>query len=198
MDIITDYLRRLRNERQKIAFTGTHSVGKTTIINHLAERSWCITIPECYRLTASLFGLLCNGDTKKQSYDTTIHCFVNQMRKEIEATKLHKPHIVCDRTVLDCFLYLDSGNNFQRINYKLFNDCRKMAIEHIKTYDIIYFIEYEEYPLQDDGFRNTDIENQKLMNQYLWDNFKKFPNVKKISYQQGMELQSLEQIQFSE
>ena len=38
MDILTDYLRRLQNERQKIAFTGTHSVGKTTIINHLAER----------------------------------------------------------------------------------------------------------------------------------------------------------------
>ena len=197
MKMITDFQRRLRKERQKIAFTGTHGVGKSTIIDNLAEKSWCVTMPECYRLTANLFGLLCNGDTKKQCYDTTLHCFYLQMQKEIEATKLHNEHIICDRTVLDCFLYLDAGNNFQRINYKLHNDCRKMAIEHIKTYDIIYFIEYEGYPLQDDGFRNIDTENQKLINQYLWDNFKKFPNVKKISYTEGMQLQGLKQIKFA-
>ena len=192
-----EYYKKIRRERKKIAFVGTHCVGKSTIINNLTEKSWCEVVPEMFRKTADFFGILCNGDTKKQSYNTTLHCFFAQMQKEIEVEKTSNKHIICDRTVFDCFLYNEVGNDFNRINYKLYNDARKMAVDHLKTYDNIYFIKYEGYPIQDDGFRNIDVENQKLVNQYMFDNFKKFDNVSFISYAEGMELQSLDKIDFS-
>ena len=194
--MIDDYYKKIRKDRKKIAFTGTHCVGKSTIIDTLANKSWCEVIPECYRETANFFGLLCNGDTKKQCYDTSLHCFFLQMQKEIEIEKKSNKHILCDRTVFDCFLYNEVGNNFQRINYKLYNDCRKMAVNHLKTYDKIYFIKYEGYGIVDDGFRNIDVENQKLVNQYMFDEFKRFKNVEFISYKEGIELQALEKINF--
>lgn len=198
MKIIDDYYKKIRKERKKIAFTGTHCVGKSTIINTLASKSWCEVIPECYRETADFFGLLCNGDTKKQCYDTTLHCFFLQMQKEIELEKKSNKHIICDRTVFDCFLYAEANNKGHsfKTNYKLYNDCKKIAINHLKTYDIIYFIKYKHYPIKDDGFRNLDIDNQKWVHQFMFNNLIKLPNVKFISYQEGLELQALEKINF--
>lgn len=186
----------LRKTRKKIAFTGTHGVGKSTILNNLANNSWCEVLNEVFRDTAEMFGILCNGDTKKQSCDTTLHCFYRQMMREIELEKTSYKHIICDRTPFDCFLYNEVGNKFQRINYKAYNDCRKIAINHLKTYDVIYFVKYEEFPIENDGFRNIDIENQKMVNEYMMKEFQSFANVQFISYKEGMELQGLKKVEF--
>lgn len=196
MKIFDDYYKKIRKKRQKISFTGTHCVGKSTIIENLKSKSWCNIVPECYRETAEIFGLLCNGDTKKQCYDATLHCFHLQMQKEIELKKKTFQHIICDRTVLDTFLYLEVGNGEKRINYKLYNDLRKVAVNYLKTYDTIYFIKYEGFKLIDDGFRNIDTDMQIKVNEYFVKNFEKLDNVKFISYRDGLELKPLLKVEY--
>ncbi len=142
----------------KIAFAGTHCTGKTSTVNEISRMLHECGVrhnllSEAYRETASIFGL--GGLTKKHNRNAVLHTYALQMLREIECLK-NSWSILCDRTVIDSFIYYDLANNNKRINYPEYNMLRNAAKEHLKTYDRIYLICPTEDDIIDDGFRNKD------------------------------------------
>ncbi len=129
----------------KVAFIGTHGVGKTTL---------------CYDLAAALKRQGFNVDMVKEvarlsplpinrqtSLDAQTWILTTQVAEEIRSSSQHEV-VVCDRSVLDNYAYLS------------FACGRQKAIERfmdywMKTYDLLFKV-----PLagqaQADGVRDTD------------------------------------------
>lgn len=132
----------------KIGFTGTMSVGKTTLVNALKE------LPEFSEY---------NFRTERSKYlrdlgiplntDSTIK---GQMIFLAErASELIQPRIVTDRTVIDVMAFT---NLAESIPYYVGYQFEVLASNLIKEYDYIFYISPEGIPVEDNGVRTTDIE----------------------------------------
>jgi len=129
----------------KVAFIGTHGVGKTTL---------------CYDLTAALKRQGVNADmvkevarlsplpiNRKTSLDAQTWILATQVAEEIRSASQHDV-VVCDRSVLDNYAYL------------AFACGRHKPIERfvdfwMKSYDVLFKVPVIEAPCED-GFRDTD------------------------------------------
>ena len=132
----------------KIGFTGTMSVGKTTLVNALK------TLPEFSEYTFR---------TERSKYlrdmgiplntDSTIK---GQMIFLAErASELIQPRVITDRTVIDVMAF---ANLAESIPYYIGNQFEVLASNLIKDYDYIFYISPEGVPLEDNGVRTTDAE----------------------------------------
>lgn len=134
----------------KIAFVGTHGVGKTTL---------------CFDLTAQLKRRSFNADMVKEvarasplpvnrqtSREAQLWILTTQVAEEIRASA-HSDVVVCDRAALDNYAYF-------------FLACgRDPAVEKfmwmwMKTYDLLIRVPIVAQA-QDDGFRDTDVVFQR-------------------------------------
>lgn len=130
----------------KIAFVGSHGVGKTTL---------------CFELSAQLKKRGINVDmvkevarasplpvNRKTSREAQLWILTTQVAEEIKASA-HSDVVVCDRAALDNYAYF-------------FLACgRDLAVERfvfmwMKTYDLLIRVPVVEQ-IQDDGFRDTDV-----------------------------------------
>jgi nicotinamide riboside kinase len=132
----------------KIGFTGTMSVGKTTLVNALKE------LPEFSEY---------NFRTERSKYlrdlgiplntDSTIK---GQMIFLAErASELIQPRIITDRTVIDVMAFT---NLAESIPHYIGNQFELLASNLIREYDYIFYISPEGIPVEDNGVRTTDIE----------------------------------------
>jgi len=129
----------------KLAFIGTHGVGKTTLCYDLAAalKRQGVNV-DMVKEVARLSPLPIN---RKTSLDAQTWILMTQVAEEIRSGSVHDI-VVCDRSVLDNYAYL------------MFACGRQRAIERfvdhwMKTYDVLIKVPMMA-PATEDGVRDTD------------------------------------------
>lgn len=129
----------------KIAFIGSHGVGKTTLCFDLASvlKRQGVHV-DMVKEVARLSPLPIN---RKTSFEAQLWILMTQVAEEIRSAAHHEV-VVCDRSVLDNYAYM------------LFACGRQPAIEPfvrrwLKTYDLLFKVPIQGAPSAD-GIRDTD------------------------------------------
>lgn len=132
----------------KIAIIGTHSTGKTTILEALEKElkkqgKDVIVLPEYARL--------CPFPINEQT-TITAQLWIQHQQKEQEK-KYHNPNriLLCDRSTIDNLAYLERVAGIQDIS-----SVKRAAIEHTKTYTHIFKTQKLPLEAEVDGIRATD------------------------------------------
>ena len=172
----------------KIGFTGTVSVGKTTLVNALKE------LPEFKEYTFA---------TERSKYlrdlgiplntDSTIK---GQMVFLAErASELMCENIITDRTVIDVIAFTKLAKS---IPYYMGDQFEILATNLLKEYDYLFYISPEGVELEDNGIRTIDpeyrikidTEIQKILNS----NNPKFKSLTKLSGTTEERIQQIKQV----
>ena len=164
----------------KIAFIGTHGVGKTglawTLAGHLKKEGHSVEmLPEAARIIAdSGYKINESSDEKSQSLI---------LKKQISLENHYSVKydiLVCDRSVIDNFIYLlrvmkiknkkEKKSQFE----KKMKDYERIIKEHLKKspYDYIFYVPVANKAINNnDKYRSKNIkfrdEIDKLLNEYL-------------------------------
>lgn len=129
----------------KIAFIGSHGVGKTTLCYGLAARLKARDVSlEMVHEVARRCPLPINEDTSVASQSWILH---TQIAEEVIATARY-PVVICDRSVLDNYVYmLIAAGRQQAID--------ELVAHWMHTYDLLVVVPVTEEP-SPDGLRATD------------------------------------------
>ena len=129
----------------KIAFIGSHGVGKTTLCYGLAARLKARDVSlEMVHEVARRCPLPINEQTSLASQSWILH---TQIAEEVIAQARY-PVVICDRSVLDNYVYMMLAAGRQRMLEGL--------VEHwMRTYDLLVLVPVTEEP-SPDGLRATD------------------------------------------
>lgn len=129
----------------KVAFIGTHGVGKTTLCYELAAALKRDNVHvDIVKEVARLSPLPIN---QKTSLEAQTWIFTTQMAEEIRSASQHDV-VVCDRSVLDNYAYMALAFG------------RQLPIERfmhhwMKSYDLLFKVPFSGQ-LSEDGVRDTD------------------------------------------
>jgi thymidylate kinase len=137
----------------KIAFIGTHGIGKTTLAyelcNELKKQHLDVGfIDEIARRCPFPINEATSLEAQTWILATTIS-------RELELNKIY-PNIICDRSVFDNYVYL----------YHKFGDVpqlRALVSYWVKTYDLLFKVPFTRKYLRPDGVRSTDLEFQEAI-----------------------------------
>lgn len=143
----------------KIAFIGTHGVGKTTLAFGMASSLKQLGANVGFlEEVARRCPFPINEDT---SLEAQTWILVETIRREIELGKIY-PELVCDRSVLDNYCYMELKFGRQPALFNL--------VEHWSaTYDLLIKVAINEEYLQVDGMRSTDRAFQNAIDELLDD-----------------------------
>lgn len=154
----------------KIALTGAHGVGKSTLANLLetviSNKDKTISItPEvprliCDEINDNEYFRRGNNSLLKQSFILIGQLVVEeQLRKNVDIQ-------ICDRTILDHWAYSLSlfEKEINQANYAKIYE--RFIIDHCKTYDRIFYIPIEFEP-EDDGVRESDKDFQSEIDRLI-------------------------------
>lgn len=144
------------SEPFKIAFIGSHGVGKTTLCYGLAARLKILDIGlDLVREVARRCPLPINLETTVEAQAWILH---TQIAEEI-ATSQRNRVVICDRSVLDNFVYLLISSGPQP-------DLEHLVRSWIASYDLLIYVPIVERPSAD-GLRSTDPLFQEAVAQRL-------------------------------
>ncbi len=130
----------------KVAFIGTHGVGKTTLAYGLAMRLKELGANVGFlEEVARRCPFPINEDT---SLEAQTWILMDTIRREIELSKIYG-EVVCDRSVVDNYCYLELALGRREALYEL---VRYWA----SSYDLLFKVPIRPELLQDDGTRSTD------------------------------------------
>ena len=132
----------------KIAITGTHGTGKSTLSYLMAAYYKKLgknvkVVQEVARNCPFPINL---GMTR----EAALWIYLEHSRKELEAIHKHDV-VICDRSVYDSFAY---AKYFGLIDQEILN-FEEAAFRHFSTYDKIVFVN-PDMPIQTDGIRPSD------------------------------------------
>ena len=144
--------------RYKVAFIGSHGVGKTTLCFGLAARLKARDVTlEVVREVARSSPLPINESTSIAAQSWILH---TQIAEELVAES-HYGVVICDRIVLDNYVYLLVAAGPQ--------SALEPIVEHwMKTYDLLLHVPIVD-ALSADGIRATDPAFQKAVDDRLRD-----------------------------
>ena len=129
----------------KIAFIGSHGVGKTTLCYGLAARLKRLDVSlEVVHEGARRCPLSINRDTTLSAQAWILH---TQIAEELAASARYEV-VICDRSVLDNFVYLLLSSGPQP-------DLEHLIASWTRTYDLLVRVPVLETP-RADGLRSTD------------------------------------------
>jgi thymidylate kinase len=130
----------------KIAFIGTHGVGKTTLCYDLASllKRQDINV-DVVKEVARLSPLPIN---RKTSLEAQTWILTTQVAEEIRSASQHEV-VVCDRSVLDNYAYMVLACGRQR-------PIERFVDHWMKTYDLLFKVPMSEGSVSADGVRDTD------------------------------------------
>lgn len=136
---------RARNWNMKIAFIGTHGVGKTTLCYDLAAllKRQDVHV-DIVKEVARLCPLPINRET---SLDAQTWILTTQVAEEIRSSHGHDV-VVCDRSVLDNYAYMVLACGRQK-------PLERFVDSWIRTYDLLFKVPFGG-GANDDGVRDTD------------------------------------------
>src|SRR5262245_31527471 len=143
-------------DRLKIAFIGTHGVGKTTLCYGLAARLKARDVVlEIVHEVARRCPLPINERTSLAAQSWILH---TQISDELIASARH-PVVICDRSVLDNYVHLlPAGRRAPAID---------VLIEWwLSTYSRLIYVPIVSAPLAD-GMRSTDVAFQQAVDERL-------------------------------
>jgi thymidylate kinase len=198
---------------KKIAISGVHGTGKSKICNKVDYYIICekITsekelpnheiIPEQYREVVKDI-----PNFTKQTENITLETYARQLALECRYAEQGK-NILCDRSVLDTFIYYDYLNYFKdnlsyieicKIRESLSDDFLELALiarfKNLKTYSKIYLIEPSDRGIEPDGFRLTDKKQQLEIHKLFLERFKGFDNVEIINQEDAHKEEFVEKV----
>jgi nicotinamide riboside kinase len=129
----------------KIAFIGTHGVGKTTLCYDLAAALKRQNVHvDMVKEVARLSPLPINRQT---SLDAQTWILMTQVAEEIRSAAHHQV-VVCDRSALDNYAYMALACGRQAV-------FERLAVHWMKTYDLLFKVPIAGPP-SPDGIRDTD------------------------------------------
>jgi len=141
----------------KIGFTGTMSVGKTTLVKALKE------VPEFRDYTfATERSAYLSSLGIPLNYETTIEGQTVFLAERV--TELMQENIITDRTILDVMAFT---NKACKINYIDADSFEKYACRFLHKYDYIFYISPEGVEMEDNGIRETDLEYRKQIDKEI-------------------------------
>ena len=144
------------SQAYKVAFIGTHGVGKTTLCYGLAAGLKARDIHlEVVREVARRCPLPINQVTSVASQSWILH---SQIAEELVA-QVHYDVVICDRCVLDNYVYMLIAAGAQRQLEPLIDDW-------MTTYNLLIHVPVVEAPSAD-GIRATDPAFQKAIEDRL-------------------------------
>ncbi len=137
----------------KIAFIGTHGIGKTTLAyelcNELKKQHLDVGfIDEIARRCPFPINEGTSLEAQTWILATTIG-------RELELNKIY-PNIICDRSVLDNYVYL--YHKFGHIP-----ELHGLSRYWVRTYDLLLRVPFTRKYLHPDGVRSTDLEFQQAI-----------------------------------
>ena len=132
----------------RIGFTGTMSVGKTTLVNALKE------LPEFknYKFATERSAYL-NSLGIPLNYETTIEGQTVFLAERV--AELMQENIITDRTILDVIAFTGCAQKINVIDKDAFV---KYAKRFIYQYDYIFYISPKGVGIEDNGIRETNSE----------------------------------------
>jgi len=141
----------------KIGFCGTMSVGKTTLVNALAD------LPEFkdykFRTERSKhlmeMGIPLNTDSTLKGQTV----FLAE-----RASELMQDNIITDRTIIDVMAF---ANCSKSMNYLESTDFCLFASNMLDEYDFIFYVSPEGVEIENNGVRETDAEYRKLIDEEI-------------------------------
>lgn len=141
----------------KIAFIGTHGIGKTTLAyelcNELKKRHLDVGfIDEIARRCPFPINESTSLEAQTWIIATTI-------ARELELNKIY-PNIICDRSVFDNYVYL--YHKFGHIP-----EIHGLVSYWARTYDLLFKVPFTRKYLHPDGVRSTDLEFQQAIDRKL-------------------------------
>jgi GTPase SAR1 family protein len=141
----------------KIAFIGTHGVGKTTLAyelcNELKKQDLDVGfIDEIARRCPFPINEATSLEAQTWIIATTI-------ARELELGNIY-PNVICDRSVLDNYVYL-----YHRFGH--IPELHRLATYWIRTYDLLFKVPLTQKYLRPDGIRSTDLEFQTVIDRKL-------------------------------
>lgn len=146
------------SETFKIAFVGSHGVGKTTLCYALAARLKARDVVlDVVEEVARRSPLPINRDTTIAAQSWILH---TQIADELVAASRHDV-VICDRSVLDNYVYLLLASGRQPVLEGLVDGW-------MRTYDLLVHVPILDRP-QADGMRSTDPVFQQRVDERLLD-----------------------------
>lgn len=141
---------------KKVAIIGTHSAGKTTLSYILAAKYKKLgkSVKIIQEVARSCPYKLNDGMTK----EACLWIYHEHIKKELEAIQKFDA-IICDRSVLDSFMYAVAQNCFDPKDSYM-NLCMNASKQWMKTYDKIIYLIPGKIEILDDGFRSIDKDFQ--------------------------------------
>jgi len=150
----------------KISISGTHSVGKTTLVNNIKKRmisSNIHVIPEVARVLIDK-GFKLNQDITEYgivNYITDYLFFERTINSEI---------LISDRSLIDLLAYVKT-NNSKKIRKKYVELIEEVVYEESKRFDFYIYLPIE-FKLIQDNVRPENIDYQKQVDITLVNLFK--------------------------
>jgi nicotinamide riboside kinase len=132
----------------KIGFTGTMSVGKTTLVNALRE------LPEFseYYFATERSKYLRDLGIPLNTDSTIKGQFIFLAER---ASELLRPRVITDRTVIDVMAFTRLAES---IPYYIGDEINQAATHLIGEYDYIFYISPNGVEIEDNGVRTTDAD----------------------------------------
>ncbi|NGX42436.1 MAG: hypothetical protein K940chlam7_00716 [Chlamydiae bacterium] len=144
---------------QKIGITGVHSAGKTSlayILSAYFKMKGC-NVKLLHESVRENCPFPINSEANQGTCLWNFHTqFLNELDAEAQGYQL----AICDRSVLDTFVYFHAVNPENPIT----RAAVQQASEWLTTYDVLICLEpVDHVGLHDDGIRSTDRDYQRLI-----------------------------------
>ena len=148
----------------KIGFTGTMSVGKTTLVNALKE------LPEFkgYKFATERSEYLRDLGIPLNT-DSTIKGQLIFLAER--SSELLQENIITDRTIIDVIAFTHSAESIPTFMGHQFE---QLASHLISEYDYIFYVSPEGVKLEDNGVRVVDQEYRKEIDESIKETIKKY------------------------
>ncbi len=143
----------------KIAIIGTHSTGKTTILENLSHYFQAlgkevVVLPEYARLCP--FPI--NEATTLEAQKWILLSQITEENKIDHSDKI----LLSDRATIDNFAYLYRIGQSEAIE-----NFERCAVAHMKTYDFVFKTQKLSLAAKEDGIRSTDLEFRDMIDRLI-------------------------------